>query len=386
MKIPEDIIIQPNQSGFFILYNVFTRTSLAIDTKGMDVVRSLAQQVSMDVVKGKYENDKFNVVEIGFFSNYEGLLADPTRIIRDHTKWPKPKTVAIVEFIQLLENNYILVDEKKYESIFSHKLSLLDKEHLGNFHEQLGQVLMVEKRENPGEWWVRQKFSGDYKDLNETLYKYVQGDFLENFFKKRFNSSHKILDIGCGIGHYTDHIGNTGAQVLGIDPNEKYIEIARKNSSNATFKVSNIGNTGDLSWIESNSFDYVFMSDALLFYFVSPDPKQKQDISVLFSDIRRILKPNGRFFSMEPHGLFWLRPWFGDENRPFTIVTEYKNKRFNVTPTYSEIIGAFIKNGFSLIDFKELGIEDSMDVPNSRGVGFAKEFPLWWFFELGVQK
>ena len=128
------------------------------------------------------------------------------------------------------------------------------------------------------------------------------------------------------------------------------------------------------------------MSDALLFYFVPPDPKQKPFLDALFSGIKKILKPGGRFFSMEPHGVFWLRPWLGEEKRPFTVLTEYRNKRFNVTPNYNELINAYLKGGFKLIDFKELYANPGFAKTDSRAACFANEFPLWWFFELEPDK
>ena len=68
------------------------------------------------------------------------------------------------------------------------------------------------------------------------------------------------------------------------------------------------------------------MSDALLFYFVPPNPKQKYEIQNLLTSIKRVLKKNGRLFSLEPHGIFFLKSWLGEINNPFTIITEYNKK------------------------------------------------------------
>jgi len=178
-------------------------------------------------------------------------------------------------------------------------------------------------------------------------------------------------------------MGQNGAQVLGIDPNKKYIEFAKKNKeNNIDFKISEIGKNGDLDWIDSNSVDFMFMSDALLFYFVSPDPSEKPILEELFSSINRILKPGGRFFSMEPHGNFFLKPWMGENDKPFTIMTEYKNKNFRIVPNISEIFQAFIKGNFSIRDYKEIYVNEEFEKIEKRAANFAKEFPLWWFFEL----
>ena len=81
----------------------------------------------------------------------------------------------------------------------------------------------------------------------------------------------------------------------------------------------------------------MFRSDALLFYFVPVDTEQVISINFLLADVRRILKPKGRFISVEPHYIFWLLPWLGEVDRPFTILTEYLNKTFGVTATLSQL-------------------------------------------------
>ena len=76
-----------------------------------------------------------------------------------------------------------------------------------------------------------------------------------------FIKPQSVCDIGCGVGYYTKLMGKNGASVLGIDPIEKYIDIAKKNSpQNVEFKKSAIGNERDLDWIHSESFDFIFMS------------------------------------------------------------------------------------------------------------------------------
>lgn len=388
MKIPQDIIIQPDNSGNWILYNVFTLNTIAVTNNTLELLSLISSGKKLEEIKKKYSKKKFKVWEIGRFPNTDGLLSDPTGRIRDEKEWPRPRILNLSDIIEFLKmNNFLIYDNSKYLNLFNPKKSLLDKEHLGTFHQQLGQALLIDKRVDPSEWWIKQKFLPDLNGLNDTLYKAIQEHFLKAFFENRFNSSHSVIDLGCGIGYYTKLMGITGAKVLGIDPNEKYINIAKKNSpENVSFKTSEIGTKNALNWIGSNSVDFVFMSDALLFYFVSPDPKQNPDINFLFSSIRRILKPGGRFLSMEPHGTFFLRPWLGEKERPFTILTEHKTKRFNITPTYKEITKSFIDGGFVIRDIREIDIDESFAKKDFRATYFAKEFPLWWFFELEPQK
>jgi len=388
MKIPNDVIIQAAENGRWILYNVFSQTTIAITTQSLELLSKIQSNVDLNNILEQSEAEFFYIWDIEWFSNYNGLLAEPTRRIRDLKKWPKPHKFNAKEFIFFLQKKYFIIDdEQKYSSIFGLKNSIIDNEHLGNFHQQLGKILILEKKEDPDTWWLSQKFDKDQENLNDNLYRAIQENFLKNFFENRFNSTHKILDLGCGIGYYSNLMSNTGAQIIGVDPNKKFIEIAKIHQrKNTTFHNSEIGKRNSLSWIESKSMDYIFMSDALLFYFVSPDPKEKLELKDLFSEIKRILKPGGRFFSLEPHGLFFLRPWLGEANRPFTIITEYTNRWFNIVPNFSEMIQTFIKNNFIIRDIKELTVSKDFLKKDKRATNFAAEFPLWWFFELEPEK
>jgi SAM-dependent methyltransferase len=388
LTVPSDVIVQlDNPSGMWILFNVFTYDTLAVETNTLEFISFITDGKTSKRINNIFAQDSFRVYDVSFFSNYRGLLADPTRRIRNRKNWPTAQILDCDALLNLLEKHHIIIeDQNQYEKLFQIKKSILDSKHLGNFHQQLGQYLFTEKRENPDEWWFRQKFAKDGVELKDTLYKEIQGVYLNSFFQRRFNSSHSVIDLGCGPGYYTNLIGKTGAKVLGVDPSKYYITEAKKNFSNtATFRVSEIGVLGKLDWVKSRSFDFVFMSDALLFYFVSYQPNKKNNIHVLFSDIKRILKPGGRFFSVEPSGVFWLRPWLGEENRPFTILTEYRNKRFRVAPNTGEIINSFLKNGFTIRDMKELYVQKYLSKTGSRASHFGSEFPLWWFFELSVE-
>lgn len=270
-----------------------------------------------------------------------------------------------------------------YKSKFKNKKNLLDVENFGNFHEQLGQYLNIIKRQSPPTWWLNQKFSDDMTNLRNNLYYAIQGRYLEKYFHDKFSSTTKIIDIGCGIGYYSNMMARSGASVLGIDPNEKYIEIAKKNAQeNVSFRKTKIGSIGAMDFIPTNSIDFVFMSDALLFYFVPISSTEKASIQILFDDIHRILKPNGMFVSVEPHYLFWLLPWLGDIDRPFTIITEYYNKSFGVTPNMSQLIKTFTKNGFYISWMDEMFPDPEFKSIDQRAYYFARQFPLWQIFEL----
>lgn len=91
----------------------------------------------------------------------------------------------------------------------------------------------------------------------------------------------RILDLGCGTGHLSAKIESCGADVLAIDSSISMITQARENYPEIAFAV--------IDATEMNlglEFDAVF-SNAALHWIDRP--------SVLVANVRRALKPNGRF-------------------------------------------------------------------------------------------
>ncbi len=368
--IPDDVIVLPGPRGRWILYNAFTRTSVVVDSRGLEVLAGTAESEA-------------SVWRIWKFSNAEGLLCDPTNLIRDAKDWPAEERLDAASLRGLALELCLLVEDKEaYRRRFAAKTSLLDAEHWGNFHQQLGQELMLNRRQNPETWWANQKFEPDFKSIRDNLYRAVQYHFLRGYFPSRFPKGASVVDVGCGVGFYSSLMASGGSRVLGVDPSKNYVDIARKNAApGARFEVMNVGAEGGLDGVPAASADFVFMSDALLFYFVPAALTQQADIAVLLADIRRILKPGGVFISLEP-SFFWLSPWLGDPDRPFTVLTEYREKRFGVTPSLGQMAAAFCDHGFAVSALKELRPDPAFMKTDPRGWHFAEQFPLWHLFEL----
>jgi len=380
-KIPQDVIAFPLKNKWVIM-NIFTKTAIGVEKKLFEIFND--ENLNLSDEKINSFNKKFLIWDISKFSNEDGLLADPSRFLRNEDEWENKKELELKEVLKFLEAKFLIIKkDKEYRNKFQRKKSILDSENFGNFHDQLGQHLMLNLRKSPEKWWVEQKFNQDYTSTKKNLYDAIQSNFLEKYFSRKIKSEHTVVDIGCGVGYYSNMMAKKGAKVTGVDPNPEYIKIAEKNAvPNTEFIVMDIGNSEELKKIPNESADIVFMSDALLFYFVSPDTKKTPNLERLFLDIRRILKPNGTFVSVEPHYIFWLSPWLGEEEYPYTILTEYNNKKFGVTTTISKLIQSFSKGGFSITWMEELTPDDSFKNIDSRAYNFAMEFPLWQLFEL----
>ncbi len=386
--IPKDIIILPESAkdcpNRWVLMNVFSQDCLGVGSDVLDFLGNI-ETLSIEDLRQKYEEKLFSVWEIGRFSLFDGLMADPTRYKRNVNEWSIEKKIHFDSLLELLKKNNILIsDESAYKNRFKMKKNLLDGDHLGNFHQQVGQRLLLERRISPSKWWIEQKFSEDLQSVrNDNVYGAVQMHYLENYFPQKIKKGDVIVDMGCGIGLYAHMMARCGADVLGIDPNKEYIQYAQKNAvGKSRFEVMKIGNPGALDSIPDNYADIIYMSDALLFYFVPVTPKDTADIQVLFSDIHRILKPGGVFISLEPHGAFHLNPWLGSLERPFTIISEYLHKNYGVTPPISKLIQAYTRGGFAVTWMDELIPDPEFQKIDPRAYHFASEFPLWHIFEL----
>jgi SAM-dependent methyltransferase len=371
-----DVICLPAE-GFcdrWILYNVFTRTCLGVDARAFSWLAS-----SVTVAEGEIP-----IWLVGWFSHAEGTMADPTRIRRSPAEWGEPKMVSYSGFLEICRKSWLLLeDDEVYQKRFARKSTPLDAQHFGNFHDQLGFHLLVERRISPSVWWLEQKFSSDLKSVrSDNLYGQVQEPFLRNYFGCRVRKAMRALDLGCGIGFFSNLMAEAGCTVLGIDPNKEYIQLAQKNAHpGASFEVRSIGLPGDLDALSNESFDLIFIQDALLFYFIKVSGNDTQELDVLLNDVHRLLKPEGSLISVEPSPIYYLSPWLGDPHRPFTIVTEHRHRRFSTVPNPATHIQAILRKGFRLADIEDLYPSEHLDLKEDRGVIFAREFPLWTLLE-----
>ena len=78
---------------------------------------------------------------------------------------------------------------------------------------------------------IAQKYYQEYKDDITDLF------YIDEFLKKCKN---KILDLGCGMGHYSKYIKDKGFEVVGIDFSNEMLKIAKENESTIRFIESDL--------------------------------------------------------------------------------------------------------------------------------------------------
>jgi len=146
-----------------------------------------------------------------------------------------------------------------------------------------------------------------------------------------------ILDLGCGTGHLTKTIAESGARVIGIDSSAQMIETARATYPELEFLIAD---ARDFSF--NDPFDAIF-SNATLHWVRPPE-----------SVVRRIsasLKAGGRFVAE-----------FGGKGNVSTIITAVQQSMGELTHTRVDFGWYFLSMGeyASLLEQHSLAVKSAM--------------------------
>lgn len=119
------------------------------------------------------------------------------------------------------------------------------------------------------------------RDLDQEVIRSLLGDL-------RFDS---ILEMGCGTGKNTSFLSQIGRNIHAVDFSQGMIEKAREKvqADNVQFSLMDITQPWEF---ESGAFDLVVCNLVL---------EHIQDLSHVFSEAARTLRPKGRFFINELH-------------------------------------------------------------------------------------
>jgi ubiquinone/menaquinone biosynthesis C-methylase UbiE len=125
-------------------------------------------------------------------------------------------------------------------------------------------------------------------------------DFLELMGQRlRFDNVHKVLDVGCGMGHWGRALAHAlpgDAHVIGIDREPIWIEEAKARTRAAgredrfSFQVGSAERLG----FADNSFDLVTCQTVLIYM---------QDPKAVIAEMVRVTQPGGLVLVVEPNNL-----------------------------------------------------------------------------------
>lgn len=384
MRTPADVIVLPVAADEYVAANVFTRTHALVDAAGLAVLAALREP---DADLAAFADGAFRARDAGASPFRDGLLGDPTGLDRE-ARLAGAEPLSLEQLLELARRLFLVVeDEDEYRAYFARRETLLDRKHRGDLHQRVGAYVLLElRRRDLDEWWAEQKFTPDRRGPREGPYEYVQGRFADAYFGPRGG---RILDFGCGPGLFSRLFARNGATVLGVDTDERHLETARHLAEEdglaerIEFRILDLPPERTLTPLRDagERFDLVFLSDVLMFYFHPYDAEQLDPAGLLRS-LAELLAPGGTVAILEPQGTFWQQPWLGEEERPFTVLTEYRNRRYGVTPTLEELSRVAEAAGLAIARVREPVSTGPAPAGHERGHAFAAEFPLWWYLEL----
>ena len=116
-----------------------------------------------------------------------------------------------------------------------------------------------------------------------------------------------ILENGCGVGMYVEHLAHFGGTVLGLDYDFERAAEARINSPHI------LNAAGEFIPLPSSTFDLILSHEVI---------EHVQDDRSAICEMIRVLKPGGRAiifcpnrgYPFEKHGLYWQgKYYFGNK-------------------------------------------------------------------------
>jgi ubiquinone/menaquinone biosynthesis C-methylase UbiE len=138
------------------------------------------------------------------------------------------------------------------------------------------------------------------------------------------------LDFGCGVGRLTRALAGEFQTCLGVDISRRMIELARQMNAHDSRCTYTVIEKGDLSWLSSDTFDFVYTAEVL------------QHVPVDFTkmyltEFVRVLKPDGVLVFqmpcgrlMEDHGKARLR--LLPRLHPARVWNKVRSLMFGATP------------------------------------------------------
>ncbi|WP_062054551.1 class I SAM-dependent methyltransferase [Aquimarina longa] len=135
-------------------------------------------------------------------------------------------------------------------------------------------------------------------------------------------SDKTYLDIGCGTGNYTSAFAKKGYQFIGIDPSGEMLKKAKCQNNSVNWKIGKAEKTD----LPTESIDGIIASLTLHHW---------QDLNKSFSELGRVLKPNGKMVlftaTSEQMKGYWLNHYFPKMlEDSITQMPSYKNIEANL--------------------------------------------------------
>ncbi|MFM7094906.1 MAG: class I SAM-dependent methyltransferase, partial [Actinomycetota bacterium] len=166
------------------------------------------------------------------------------------------------------------------------------------------------------DWWINGFTGGVDPEYEEQIIPLVLAELAQ---------ADRILDVGCGEGQISRRLAALGKHrlVVGLDPTERHIEVARARGGNVDYRV---GVVDDLPFAEG-TFDAVVA--CLVFEHVD-------NVDGAIREVSRVLEPGGTFLFLLNHPLLqtpnsgWIDDQILDPPEQYWRIGEYLTEAVNV--------------------------------------------------------
>lgn len=171
----------------------------------------------------------------------------------------------------------------------------------------------------------------------------IVAQLLQRAFEKIFpENAGSLLDLGCGTGFYFPLIAKHVTELTGIDVCQSMLDQAQHTIDSRGLTNCRVFRSSALELpIQDHSIDVVHSWDFL---------HHVTDCSKVFAEIRRVLKPSGRYVAIEPNLLNPSITWYHARRRSewrlftqnqFTMPRRLKT-HFDVRVSYDNTIISFL--------------------------------------------
>jgi SAM-dependent methyltransferase len=166
------------------------------------------------------------------------------------------------------------------------------------------------------DWWINGFTGGVDPEYEEQIIPLVIAEL---------GDAQRILDVGCGEGQISRRLAALGKHrlVVGLDPTERHIEVARARGGNVDYRV---GVVDDLPFADG-TFDAVVA--CLVFEHVD-------NVDRAIREVSRVLEPGGTFLFLLNHPLLqtpnsgWIDDQILDPPEQYWRIGEYLTEAVNV--------------------------------------------------------
>ena len=210
---------------------------------------------------------------------------------------------------------------------------------LGGLSEAAKYERLVERA--PGVWWSDEGPFAGLHQLNAIRVEYFRHAF------GRFGGK-RVLDVGCGGGILSESLAREGALVIGIDPSEKSLAVAREHAaqSGLTIDYRLASAEGLASSGFAQGFDLVFAVDVL---------EHVDDLERTMTTIATVLAPGGGFGFLTHNRTVaaFLRVIWEEEYVDHTMPEGFHDFARFITP--AELTEQLTRHGMVVQELKGLG-------------------------------